>query len=75
MRRYDDALAACNRALDKAYGAPKASLYLTKAKILEDKGDGEAARQAYADGIAFAKTLPEPVAKPAIEALEKARKK
>ena len=72
MQRNDDALAACQRAIDAAYGAPKARLYITKGQILAAKGDAGGAQQAYADGIAFAKTLPEEVGKPAIQALEHA---
>ena len=70
--RYDDALTACSQAIEKAYGAPKAQLFKVKAQILEQKGDIDGARQAYADGIAFARTLPEETSKPLVEALEKA---
>jgi hypothetical protein len=72
MGRYDDALAACNQAIEKAYGVPKAQLYRTKAQILQQRGDAEGVRQAYAEGIAFARTLPEEVGKPIIDSLEKA---
>lgn len=72
MHRYDDALAACDRAIQKAYGAPKASLYYTKGQILAQQGDTKAAKQAYAEGIEFARTLPEPVAKSILGVLEKA---
>jgi tetratricopeptide (TPR) repeat protein len=72
MSRYDDALAACDRALKKAYGGPKLSLYLTKGRILSKKGDPEGAKAAYAEGIAFGHTLPDSVAKGTIAALEKA---
>lgn len=72
MGRYDDALAACNRAIEKAYGAPKAQVYRVKGQILEQKGDIEGAKQAYAEGIAFARTLPEETGKPLIDALQKA---
>jgi tetratricopeptide (TPR) repeat protein len=47
MHRYDDAVEACDRAIAKAYGAPKARLYSTKGHILEEKGDKRAAKQAY----------------------------
>lgn len=72
MGRGDDALAACDRALRKAYGGPKLSLYLTKGRILEKKGDTEGAKTAYSEGIAFGRTLPDSVGKGTLAALEKA---
>jgi tetratricopeptide (TPR) repeat protein len=72
MHRYDDAVAAIDRALQKGYGVPKASLYYTKGQILEQKGDVEAAKQAYVEGITFARTLPEEAGKAIIARLEKA---
>ena len=72
MGRYGDALAACDAALGKAYGEPKARLYLVKGQILEAKGDGNGALQAYAEGVAFARTLPEAMGRGAVQALEKA---
>jgi hypothetical protein len=70
MGRLDDALAACGRAIEKAYGARKVSLYLTRGRLLERKGDNAGAKRAYADGLAYAKTLPEAVAKPLLPRLE-----
>jgi tetratricopeptide (TPR) repeat protein len=70
MGRLDDALAACGRALEKAYGPRKVSLYLTRGRLLEKKGDDAAAKRAYMDGLAYAKTLPEAVAKPLLPRLE-----
>lgn len=72
MGRYGDALAACDAALSKAYGEPKARLYQVKGQILEAKGDVTGAQKAYAEGIAFARTLPEAMGKGAVQALEKA---
>lgn len=72
MGRYDDALAACDRALRKAYGGPKLSLYLTKGRVFEKKGDREGAKAAYSEGIKFGRTLPDSVAKGTVAALEKA---
>ena len=70
LGRLDDALAAIDRALAKAYGVPKLSVYRTKAAILEQKGDWKAARRTYTEAIAFGRTLP-PGAAPAIASLEK----
>ncbi len=72
MEKYDEALAECDRALAKAYGAPKLSLYMVKGRLFEKKKDPEAARKAYAEGIAFGRTLPEGVGKSVVSALEKA---
>jgi hypothetical protein len=70
MGRLDDALAACGRAIEKAYGARKVSLYIARGRLLEKKGEGTEAKRAYADGLAYAKTLPESVAKPLLPRLE-----
>jgi len=72
MGRYEEAVAECDRALAKAYGVPKAGIYLTKGRLLEKKKDPEAARKAYEDGIAFGRTLPEGTGKSVVAALEKA---
>jgi len=74
MRRYDDALAAVDRAIQKGYGAPKAQLYYVKGQILEQKSDAEGAKRAYSEGIAFARTLPDETGKRIIAQLEKAAK-
>jgi len=75
MGRYADALAACDRALKKAYGGPKLRLYLTKGQILEKKGDLGEAKATYSEGIAFGRTLPDSVAKGTVATLEKASAK
>ena len=72
MGKYDEAVVECDRALAKAYGVPKLSLYLTKGRLLELKKDREAARKAYDEGIGFGRTLPEGVGRPVVTALEKA---
>lgn len=59
MKRYDDALAASDRAMLKAYGPRKLLLYATRADILAGKGDLEAARRTLEGGIAYLETLPE----------------
>ena len=72
MAKYDEAVGECDRALGKAYGAPKLSLYMTKGRLLEMKKDPEAAKRAYDEGIAFGRTLPEGVGKSVVTALERA---
>jgi hypothetical protein len=70
LGRLDDALAAIDRSLAKAYGTPRLRVYSTKADILIKKGNLRAARATYAEAIAFGRTLP-PGAESEIEALQK----
>jgi len=72
MGRLDDAIAAADRAIAKAYGPLKLRLYYMKGQYLEKKGDREAAKKTYADGIAFGRTLPDAMAKAMLGTLEKA---
>jgi tetratricopeptide (TPR) repeat protein len=58
MKRWDDALAAIDRALAKAYGPRKVGFFGTRADILAAKGDTPAARQTLEEGIRFAEALP-----------------
>jgi tetratricopeptide (TPR) repeat protein len=58
MKRYDEALAASDRALTKAYGARKVGLLASRADILEAKGDKDAARKTLEQAITAAKALP-----------------
>lgn len=77
MGRYDDALAACDRAIAKASGLAKLRLYVMRGNVLQSKGDLEGARQTYNDGLQYGRTLPESAAAPTIkmlsEALDKAK--
>ncbi|MCC6348171.1 MAG: thioredoxin family protein [Candidatus Eisenbacteria bacterium] len=59
MKHYDDALAASNRAMLKAYGPRKLLLYSTRAEIYEGKGDIPSARRTIEGAIAYLETLPE----------------
>jgi tetratricopeptide (TPR) repeat protein len=72
MAKYDEAVGECDRALAKAYGAPKLSLYMMKGRLLEKKKDPEAAKKAYDEGIAFGRTLPAGAGSSVVTALEKA---
>lgn len=72
MKKYDEALAASDRALAKAYGPRKLQILRTRADIYADKGDKESARKTIADAIAYAKELPKEQRNPrTIAALEK----
>jgi tetratricopeptide (TPR) repeat protein len=57
MRRYDDAIAASDRALSKVYGPRKLTLLDARATILEKKGDPAGARATLEEAIAYASTL------------------
>jgi tetratricopeptide (TPR) repeat protein len=58
MKRYDDALAASSRALERAYGPRKLRLWSLQTDILLAKGDTPGARLALRAAIDFAKTVP-----------------
>ncbi len=57
--RYDDALAASDRALAKAYGPRKIGIYTARVQIFQKKGDAAAARRTMEEAIQFAETLPD----------------
>jgi tetratricopeptide (TPR) repeat protein len=59
MKRYDDALAASDRAMVKAYGPRKLLLYSTRSEIFAGKGDVSGARRTLEGAIAYLETLPE----------------
>ncbi len=75
LGRDDDALAAYDRALPKAYGSIRLTLYIAKGQVLEKKGDAKSARATYTEGIAYGKSLPEATAKGGMTQLEKAMAK
>jgi tetratricopeptide (TPR) repeat protein len=58
MKRYDDALAAVKRALDRAYGPRKLRLWSLEADVFEAKKDRASARHALEQALDYAKTLP-----------------
>jgi tetratricopeptide (TPR) repeat protein len=58
LGRYDDAIAASDRALAKVYGPRTITVLDSRATIFEKKGDPEAAKAALRKAIAFAETLP-----------------
>lgn len=57
--RYDEALAASQRALDMAYGARKLRIYDARADTYTKMGDGKAARRTLDEALRYADTLPE----------------
>jgi len=58
LGRFDEALAATDRALARARGPRKLRIYSTRAAVQEKKGDPAAARRTLDDALAFAATLP-----------------
>lgn len=58
--RLDEALAASDRALAKAYGPRKLLLLDARATILEKKGDAEGAKSVLRQALEYAQTLPVP---------------
>jgi tetratricopeptide (TPR) repeat protein len=56
--RYDDALAASDRALKLAYGPRKIGIYRNRAAVYLAKGDKESARKTIGEAIAYAESLP-----------------
>jgi thioredoxin-like negative regulator of GroEL len=59
MKRCDDALAATDRALAKAYGPRKLRSYQVRSDAFAGKGDMAAARRTMDEAIAYASSLPE----------------
>jgi tetratricopeptide (TPR) repeat protein len=58
MGRYDDAIAALDRALRLVYGPRKLRIYSTLADVYAKKGDREGAKRSLREALAFANTVP-----------------
>jgi hypothetical protein len=71
MKRYDQAIAASDRALTKAYGARKVGILANRADIFEAAGDKAGAREALEQAIAAARALPGSGMERRIRSLEK----
>ena len=59
MKEYDKAIAASDRALARVEGPRRLNVLTTRAEIFIAKGDTEAARETWAQAVAYAKSLPE----------------
>ncbi len=71
MGRYDDALAAADRAMKLVYGPRKLRIFSTRAGILEKQGDKAGAREALQEALRYAETLPKAqVSARSVEALK-----
>ncbi|HSB63654.1 MAG TPA: tetratricopeptide repeat protein [Thermoanaerobaculia bacterium] len=72
MKKYDDALAASDRALARSYGPRKLVILQARARIYADKGDPQAARKTLEEALAWAAALPkEQVSERQVAALKK----
>ncbi|MDL2716567.1 MAG: thiol reductase thioredoxin [Acidobacteriota bacterium] len=72
MKKYDEALAASDRALARAYGPRKLVILNVRADIHDKKGDAAAARKVREEALAWAEALPkEQVSERQIAALKK----
>jgi tetratricopeptide (TPR) repeat protein len=72
MKKYDEALAASDRALLRAYGPRKLVILNVRADIQDKKGDPAAARKTREEALAWAEALPsEQVSARQIAALKK----
>jgi tetratricopeptide (TPR) repeat protein len=58
MKRWDDALAASDRALARAYGPRKIGIWTTRADIYAGKGDPDSARKALEQALSDAEAFP-----------------
>jgi tetratricopeptide (TPR) repeat protein len=58
MKKYDEALAASDRALARAYGPRKIGILQTRADIYAAKGDAQAARRTMEETLRYAEGLP-----------------
>jgi tetratricopeptide (TPR) repeat protein len=58
MKKYDEALAASDRALQHVYGPRKLNVLRVRADIYAARGDKEAAKRTIAEAVAYAKSLP-----------------
>ena len=54
----DEALSAVSRALDRAYGPRKLTLWALQADVFEGAKDRAAARRAIEQALAYSKTVP-----------------
>jgi len=59
LKRYDEALAASDRAMKKAYGPRKLRLFATRTDIYLGRGDSTSARQTVDEALRYARALPD----------------
>jgi tetratricopeptide (TPR) repeat protein len=72
LKRYDDALAASDRALARVYGPRKLRVFAVRTDIYTAMGNGAAAKKTVEDALSYAEGLPEGQrSEAAIESLKK----
>ncbi|MEO8055791.1 MAG: hypothetical protein ABI768_11585 [Acidobacteriota bacterium] len=72
MKKYDEALAASDRAMARAYGPRKLVVFRTRVDILTKMGDAAAAKKTLSEMLAYAEALPkEQVSDRTIAAIKK----
>jgi tetratricopeptide (TPR) repeat protein len=72
MSRWDEALAASDRAMARAYGPRKLVVYRTRVDLYAKKGDPAAAKRTLGEMLAYAEALPkEQVSERTIAAIRK----
>jgi tetratricopeptide (TPR) repeat protein len=59
MKRWDESVAASQKAASLATGRAKLRVLTARASFMQDKGDRAAALAAYDEAIAYAQSLPE----------------
>src|SRR5262249_44269937 len=58
MKRWDEALAASDKALSMVYGPRRLGLLQTRADIFNGRGDKDSAKKTISEAVAFAESLP-----------------
>lgn len=58
LKRWDEGLAASDRALARAYGPRKLGIYSTRADLYSGKGDRDSARRTLEEALAYVDGLP-----------------
>ncbi len=72
MEKYEEAIAATDRALARAYGPRKIGIYRNRADIFALKGDKESAKKTLEEAIRYAEALPkEQRSEPLIASMKK----
>jgi tetratricopeptide (TPR) repeat protein len=73
LAKYDEAIAAADRALARAYGPRKLRIYDTKSQIYDRMGDAAKAKRTLEEGLRFAEGLP--ASQQPVRLVEQLRKK
>ncbi len=58
LRRWDEGVAASDRAMVRVYGPRKLTLYNVRVQLFNGRGDRDAARRTLGEALEFAQSLP-----------------